>query len=271
MAVRISIGRYYSADSPIHRLDPRLKLIAAIIYMASCLFVLNVPTLLLAGALIVLAMALARVPLGRVLSQIKPAMYFLVITSLFNLFFVHTGTVLAAIGPFSFTTGGVSSAVFYTLRFLLLLLMGSLLMLTTQPMAITDAVERLFSPLERLGVPVSQATLILSIALRFVPVLSQDAQNIVVAQTARGAQLEGKGALSYARACVPLLVPLLVPLFASAVRHADNLGRAMDARCYTGGPERTHYHVMRLTRRDAVAAAVLALYLVALAAASVFA
>ena len=262
MAVRISIGRYYSADSPIHRLDPRLKLIAAIIYMASCLFVSNVPTLLLAGALIVLAMALARVPLGRVLSQIKPAMYFLVITSLFNLFFVHTGTVLAAIGPFSFTTGGVSSAVFYTLRFLLLLLMGSLLMLTTQPMAITDAVERLFSPLERLGVPVSQATLILSIAL-----LSQDAQNIVVAQTARGAQLEGKGALSYARACVPLLVPL----FASAVRHADNLGRAMDARCYTGGQERTHYHVMRFARRDAVAAAVLTLYLVALAAASVFA
>lgn len=267
MAVRISIGRYYSADSPIHRLDPRLKLIAAIIYMASCLFVSNVPTLLLAGVLIVLAMALARVPLGRVLSQIKPAMYFLVITSLFNLFFVHTGTVLATIGPFSFTTGGVSSAVFYTLRFLLLLLMGSLLMLTTQPMAITDAVERLFAPLERLGVPVSQATLILSIALRFVPVLSQDAQNIVVAQTARGAQLEGKGALSYARACVPLLVPL----FASAVRHADNLGRAMDARCYTGGPERTHYHVMRFTRRDAVAAAVLTLYLVALAAASVFA
>ena len=112
MAVRISIGRYYSADSPIHRLDPRLKLIAAIIYMASCLFVSNVPTLLLAGALIVLAMALARAPLGRVLSQIKPAMYFLVITSLFNLFFVHTGTVLATIGPFSFTTGGISSAVF---------------------------------------------------------------------------------------------------------------------------------------------------------------
>ncbi len=160
--------------------------------MASCLFVSNVPTLLLAGVLIVLAMALARVPLGRVLSQIKPAMYFLVITSLFNLFFVHTGTVLATIGPFSFTTGGVSSAVFYTLRFLLLLLMGSLLMLTTQPMAITDAVERLFSPLERLGVPVSQATLILSIALRFVPVLSQDAQNIVVAQTARGGTDRGQ-------------------------------------------------------------------------------
>lgn len=267
MAVRISIGRYYSADSPIHRLDPRLKLIAAVVYMVSCLFVTNIPSLALAAALVVAATALARVPLGRVLVQIRPVTYFLVITSLFNLFFVHTGEALATVGPVAFTTGGVSSAVFYTLRFLLLLLMGSLLMLTTQPMAITDAVERLFAPLERLGVPVSQATLILSIALRFVPVLSQDAQNIVVAQTARGAQLEGKGALGYARACVPLLVPL----FASAVRHADNLGRAMDARCYTGGPERTHYRVMRFARRDAIAAAVLALYLAALAAASLFA
>lgn len=262
MAVRVSIGRYYSVDSPIHRLDPRLKIIAAVAYMVSCLVVSNVPTLVLAALMAVAVTACARVPLGRLLEQIRPVTYFLLITSLFNLFFVHTGVVLIAAGPVVITTDSVSAAVFYTLRFLLLLLMGSLIMLTTQPMALTDAVEKLFSPLERLGVPVSQTTLILSIALRFVPVLSQDAQNIVVAQTARGARLEGKGALAYARACLPLMVPL----FASAVRHADNLGRAMDARCYTGGAGRTHYHVMRFTRRDAVAAAILVLYLVALVA-----
>lgn len=262
MAVRVSVGRYYSIDSPIHRLDPRLKIIAAVAYMASCLMVSNAPTLVLAAVAAVAAVALARVPLDRLLEQIRPVTYFLLITSLFNLFFVHTGTVLIAAGPIAITVDGVSAAAFYTLRFLLLLLMGSLLMLTTQPMALTDAVEKLFSPLERLGVPVSQATLILSIALRFVPVLSQDAQNIVVAQTARGARLEGKGALAYARACLPLMVPL----FASAVRHADNLGRAMDARCYTGGAGRTHYHVMHFARRDAVAAAILVLYLVVLVA-----
>ncbi len=260
MAVRISIGRYYSVDSPIHRLDSRLKIIAAVVYMVSCLVVSNVPTLLLAALMVAVVTACAHVPLGRLLEQMRPVAYVLLITSLCNLFFMHAGAVLIAAGPIIITTDGVSAAVFYTLRFLLLLLMGSLLMLTTQPIALTDAAEKLFSPLERLGVPVSQATLILSIALRFVPVLNQDAQNIVVAQTARGAHLEGKGALAYVRACLPLMVPL----FASAVRHADNLGRAMDARCYTGGAGRTHYHIMRFARRDAVAAAILAGYLVAL-------
>ena len=124
------------------------------------------------------------------------------------------------------------------------------------------AAEKLLAPLERAGVPVRQGTLVLSIALRFVPTLSQEAENIVAAQTARGADLENKGALAYARACVPLIVPL----FASALRHADNLGRAMDARCYTGGT-RTHYHVMRLDpRRDGAACLALALYLAALVA-----
>lgn len=267
MALRVSIGRYYSADSPIHRLDPRLKLVAAVVYMASCLFVSDPATLALAAAFALAVTALARVPLGRLLAQIRPVAYFLVLTSVFNLFFVHTGEPLVSVGPIAFTGGGVAAAAFYTLRFLLLLAMGSLLMLTTQPMAITDAVEKLCSPLERIGAPVSEATLILSIALRFVPVLNQDAQNIVVAQTARGAKLEGKGALAYVRACVPLMVPL----FASAVRHADNLGRAMDARCYTGGAGRTHYRTMRLTGRDAAAGAAVALYLAALAAAGVLA
>ncbi len=128
------------------------------------------------------------------------------------------------------------------------------------PVALADAAERLLSPLERLGVPVGQGALVLSIALRFVPTLSQEAEHIVAAQTARGADLENKGALAYARACVPLIVPL----FASALRHADNLGRAMDARCYTGG-ERTHYHVMRLdAHRDAPAIAALAAYILLL-------
>ena len=162
-------------------------------------------------------------------------------------------------GPLHIHWSGVHAAVLYTARFFLLLLAGSLLTLTTTPVALTDAAEYLLAPLERVGVPVRQGTLVLSIALRFVPTLSQEAEHIVAAQTARGADLENKGALAYARACVPLIVPL----FASALRHAENLGRAMDARCYTGG-ERTHYHVMRLVaRRDAPAIAALALYLAA--------
>ena len=174
---------------------------------------------------------------------------------------MQTGPVALRLGPVAIHADGVSAAVLYTVRFFLLLMGGSLLTLTTTPVALADAAEKLLAPLERLGVPVRQGTLVLSIALRFVPTLSQEAENIVAAQTARGADLENKGALAYARACVPLIVPL----FANALRHAENLGRAMDARCYTGGA-RTHYHVMRIDlRRDGVACAALALYVTVLA------
>ena len=263
MALRASIGQYYSADSPIHRLDPRVKLACTVVFMVSCLFVRNEATLAAAAFAVGLAIACAHVPVRRMLAQIKPIALFLVITSVINLFFVKTGALVAELGPLQIHADGISAAALYTLRFFLLLLAGSLLTLTTTPTALADAAEKLLSPLERVGVPVRQATLILSIALRFVPTLAQEADNIVAAQTARGADLEGKGAIAYARACVPLVVPL----FASALRHADNLGRAMDARCYTGGPDRTHYRVMRLKpARDLPAAIVLALYLIALIA-----
>lgn len=261
MALRASIGQYYSVDSPIHRLDPRVKLVAALAFMVSCFFVDSAATLLLAGASVFGAVALARVPVRRLLAQIRPIALFLVITSVINLFLVQTGPVALQLGPVAIHADGVSAAVLYTVRFFLLLMGGSLLTLTTTPVALADAAEKLLASLERLGVPVRQGTLVLSIALRFVPTLSQEAENVVAAQTARGADLENKGALAYARACVPLIVPL----FASALRHAENLGRAMDARCYTGGA-RTHYHVMKIDlRRDGVACAALALYVIALA------
>ncbi len=261
MALRASIGQYYSVDSPIHRLDPRVKLVAALAFMVNCFFVDSAATLLLASASVFGAVALARVPARRLLAQIRPIALFLVITSVINLFLVQTGPVALQLGPVAIHADGVSAAVLYTVRFFLLLMGGSLLTLTTTPVALADAAEKLLAPLERLGVPVRQGTLVLSIALRFVPTLSQEAENVVAAQTARGADLENKGALAYARACVPLIVPL----FASALRHAENLGRAMDARCYTGGA-RTHYHVMKIDlRRDGVACAALALYVIALA------
>ncbi len=257
MSIRASIGQYYSTDSPIHRLDPRVKLVGTIIYMVSCFFVSSIASLLLAGVAVGAVVALAHVPVKRLLSQIKPIVLFLVITSFINLFFVQTGALVFTLGPIAIHQGGIEAAILYTLRFFLLLVAGSLLTLTTTPVALTDAAEKLLAPLEHLGVPVSQGTLILSIALRFVPTLSREAEHIVAAQTARGADLENKGAIAYARACVPLIVPL----FASALRHADNLGRAMDARCYTGAG-RTHYHVMRLSaQRDYPAIALLVLYL----------
>lgn len=257
---RVSIGRYFAADSPVHRLDPRVKLIATLAYMVSCLFVHSAATLALAAATAAVAVRLSRVPARLLLAQLKPLALFLIATSAINLFFARTGTVLLALGPLQVHMGGLSAAILYTGRFFLLLVSGSLLMLTTTATALTDAAGKLLAPLERWGAPVNQVALIFSIALRFVPVLAQETDNIVAAQTARGAHLEGKSALAYARA----YVPLAVPLFASALRHAENLGRAMDARCYTG-IGRTHYHVMRLEpRRDGIAIAALLLYLAAL-------
>ena len=262
MSQRVSIGRYYSAASPIHALDPRTKIVLTAAYMVSCLAVTDPAGLMLAGAFVLAAIALTRVPLGRVLAQLRPVVFFLVVTSLFNLFFVRTGGELLAVGSLRITTGGVEAAALYTLRFLFLLLMGSLLMLTTQPMALTDAAERLLAPLARLGVPVSEGMLVLSIALRFVPTLGEDARAIANAQIARGAKLES----GRFRDRIAAFIPLAVPLFSAAVRHADRLACAMEARCYTGGGGRTHYRELRFHRRDVIAAAAFALYLVALIA-----
>ena len=262
MSQRVSIGRYYSAASPIHALDPRTKIVVAIAFMVSCLAVTDTIGLVLAGAFVLIAIALARVPVGSVLAQLRPVAFFLVVTSLFNLFFVRTGNELLAVGALRITTGGVEAAILYTLRFLFLLLMGSLLMLTTQPMALTDAAERLLAPLAHLGVPVSEGMLVLSIALRFVPTLGEDARAIANAQIARGAKLEG----GRFRDRIAAFIPLAVPLFSAAVRHADRLACAMEARCYTGGTGRTHYRELRFHRRDAIAAVAFVLYLVALIA-----
>ena len=256
------LNQYYAVDSPVHRLDPRLKLVLTVLYMCSCFFVSGPATLVLAGAAVCAAIALAHVPFGRLNAAVSPVLFFLLVTSIINLLFVQTGEELLHAGPLRITTEGVSAAVLYTARFYFLLLAGALLMLTTTAIALTDAVEALLAPLERRGAPVGEAMLVLSIALRFVPTLGADLENIIAAQTARGADLEGKGALAFAKACVPLIVPL----FASSLRHADNLARAMDARCYTGHEGRTHYHVMRLdARRDGAAIAALVAYLVLLA------
>ncbi|MDY2777815.1 MAG: energy-coupling factor transporter transmembrane protein EcfT [Collinsella sp.] len=254
MALRVSIGQYHSADSPIHRLDPRVKLAATVVFMASCFFIQSPATLMLGTAVVVAAVASAHVPLGRLFSQIRPIAIFLILTSVMNLFFVQTGEIALVLGPIRIFWGGAEAAILYTIRFLLLLIAGSLLMLTTTPTSLTDALGWLLAPLERIGVPVAEGTLVLSIALRFVPTLAREADNIVAANIARGASFEGKGPVQRARA----FIPLVVPLFASAIRHADNLGRAMDARCYTG-EGRTHYHELAFDiRRDGpfVAAAV---------------
>ena len=259
VALHISLGQSTRDRTVVHALDPRLKVVATIGYMASCLFVCDLPTALTATAALGLAAAAARTPLRRLGRQARNLAVFLVVTSLINLIATQTGPVVLEAGPLQIHHDGIRLAALYVVRFLLLLLGGSLLLQTTTPLSITDALGRLLSPLARLGVPVDHAMVVLSVALQFVPTLSRDAETIVKAQKARGAQLEKAGLLGYARACIPLIVPL----FSGALRHAESLGCAMDARCYTGSG-RTHLHVMRLDpQKDGIACALCLLYAVA--------
>lgn len=265
MALKASLGQYFSADSPLHRADPRAKIVCALIFMLSCPFIATPPQLALAFVAAGVAVGCARIPLARFAAQMRPLAIFFVVTSLINLFFVQDGAVTVALGPLAIHEGGITAAVLYTLRFLLMLAAGSLLLFTTSPTALTDGIERLLAPLDRLGASSSEIALTISIALRFVPILSQEARDVVDAQIARGAALGGSRLATYARICIPMLAPL----FSSALRHAEALGCALEARCYTGGAGRTHYRPLRIRMKNdgplIVGTAVYLLALIALA------
>lgn len=250
MALRIDIGQYYAADSPIHALDARVKLGCALACLVAVFCIGNLPQLVAGVALTTLTLRLARVPAGRVIASVRPLIVFLAVLSLFNLIFVQTGNVLATLGPLTLTTGGARAAVTYTARFALALVLGSLILLTTTPTQLADALDRLLAPLSRVGLPGHEIAMVFSLMLRFVPTLADEAAAIVDAQALRGGALDEGGPIRRVRSIVPVVVALL----ASGLRHADGLARALDARCYEGGAGRTHLHEPHLGRQEAIAA-----------------
>lgn len=238
-------------------LDPRIKVIVALMYMVGCLFVDSPLSLALAAGAFLAACAGERIPPLTVARRTKPVMLFLLVTALINLLLVKTGAPVFTLGPISVFTGGIAAAALYGMRFFLLVLAGGLLLMSNGTSALTEAVRRLCSPLEKLGVPVGALSVTFTLALRFAPILARDARSIVRAQIARGASFELAGPLERARAYIPLAVPLL----ASVTRHAEALADAMEARCYTGG-ERTSLHAMRVRLLPDIALlAVMAFYL----------
>lgn len=256
MAFRIEIGQYFPAASPIHRMDPRAKFCCMVALLISD-FLVQTPAQLALSALAACGLvALAHVPLRQVLRSVRPLVVLLAVLSLFNLFFVHTGTPLVSWGPIRITDDSLWAAVLYTCRFVVALVEGALLLLTTTPTALADAFDRMLSPLARLGVPSHQIAMIFSLMLRFIPILSDDASAIVDAQAARGGAL-GEGTM---RQRFHAIFPVLIALFASSLRHANGLSRALDARCYEGGATRTHLHPLRMRRTDWLALAVTAAY-----------
>ena len=258
MKGKITIGSYYNTDSFLHRMDPRVKLVLMVVFMVS-IFLAKLPWGLIAvAAMLVLMVAASRVPLRQV--ACKPLLFFVVLTVIVNIVLVRDGNVAFHLGPFAVTDQALMASLLLGFRIFALMLSGVVLSLTTSPVGITDGLERLLSPLEKLGMPCHELAMMYTIAIRFVPTLASEANHIMTAQAARGASLDDGKLMDRLR----FLGATMVPLFASALRHAEELACAMEARCYVGGEGRTHYHVLKVRRRDWVGIGVFCVYLVAL-------
>ena len=259
MALHITIGQYYPTDSPIHRLDPRTKLICALAVMVLVFFIRSPWALALGFAAMAGVVALSRVPIAQVARAVRPLVVMLLVLSVFNLLFRRDGAVLLSAGPLMVTTGGVRAAFLFSLRLVIGVVAATLLLLTTTPTRLTDASDALLAPLARIGLPAHELAMVFSLMLRFIPTLADEAGAIMDAQASRGGALAEGSLVQRVKAVVPVVVALL----ASSVRHAKGLARALDARCYTGGAQRGHWHPLRFCWQDAVAFLLTALYGVA--------
>ena len=251
----ITLGQYYAVDSPIHRLDPRIKIVLSILYIVIVFLCSNVLSmaLLLASALVIVL--LSRIPVKIVLKSVKPILFIIAFTAIINIFWTTgEGTPLLELGFIKIYKKGLVNALFLIIRITVLVIgTSSLLTYTTTPIALTDGIERLLSPLKKIGLPVHDFAMIMTIALRFIPTLMEEADKIMNAQKARGADFSNGNLLQRAKA----LIPILIPLFSSSIRHALDLATAMECRCYKGGEGRTRMKVLQYRASD-----ILALFLV---------
>lgn len=252
----ITIGQYYPTNSIIHKLDARVKLIATFIFMIS-LFIINKfwPYLIVVGSLIAV-ISLSKIPSKFIVKGLKPLKWIIIFTFVINIFFIP-GDTIWSLGFIKITRQGLSQAIFMALRLIFLVVGTSLLTLTTSPIELTDGIERLLNPLKKIGFPVHELAMMMTIALRFIPTLLDETDKIMKAQMSRGADFESKNIINRAKN----LVPLLIPLFISAFRRADELAMAMEARCYRGGDNRTKMKESIMTKADYIAYAIQFLYL----------
>ena len=250
MLNNITLGQFYPGSSIVHRMDPRMKILLLVGLIVGIFLAQNLLAFLPILLFLVLAARLSTVPFKMLLKGLKPLRFILIFTFVLNLFFLQGETVLLDLGFVQIKTEAVTSAVHYCLRLVLLVLASSLLTLTTAPIVLTDGLERLLSPLRVIRFPAHEMAMMMSIALRFIPTLLEEADKIMKAQSARGADFESGNLMKRAKA----MVPLLVPLFVSAFRRAGDLAMAMEARCYHGGEGRTRLRVLKMGKCDALAA-----------------
>ncbi|MBE6727066.1 MAG: energy-coupling factor transporter transmembrane protein EcfT [Ruminococcaceae bacterium] len=248
----ITFGQYYQTDSPIHRLDPRIKLVLLVLMIVFLFLAGNAWSLIFCGVMLFAAMLVSRVPFKMYLKNMKPILIIVIFTSIINLFYTDTGVTLVDWWIIHITAGGVYRALFMAFRIAQLILLSSVLTYTTTPNDLTDGIERLLSPLRFIGLrgAVHTLAMMMTIALRFIPTLVDETDKIMNAQKARGADLESGKLFERIRALIPILIPLLI----SSIRRAYELAEAMECRCYNGGVGRKRMKQMKLKLRDYIAA-----------------
>lgn len=255
----ITIGQYYYADSAIHKLDPRVKLMGTLIYVISLFVVNNILGYVLAAIALGAVIAVSKVPLKFIVKGLKAIVIVLLLTVCLNLF-LTPGIQVVHFWIFTITLEGIKTSVFMMLRLIMLIMGCSIMTLTTTPNNLTDGLEKSLKFLEVIKVPVHEIAMMMSIALRFIPILLEETDKIMKAQTARGADFETGGIIKKAKA----MVPILVPLFVSAFRRANDLAMAMEARCYRGGSGRTKMKPLKYEKSDFVSYGIIAIYLIAM-------
>lgn len=252
----ITLGQYYPADSVIHKLDPRVKLFCTLIYIISLFCLKGIAGLAVATGFLFTVIKISKVPFRFMVKGLKAIMILMLITAVFNLF-LTPGEPLVTFWIFKITAEGIQNAVIMAIRLTYLILGTSIMTLTTTPNQLTDGLEKSLMPLSKIGVPVHAIAMMMSIALRFIPILIEETDKIMKAQMARGADFESGNLLKKVKS----MIPLLVPLFISAFRRADDLAMAMEARCYHGGDGRTKMKPLHYDGRDRVAYLVILFYM----------
>lgn len=255
----ITLGQYFPGESVIHRLDPRVKIIATLMFIIELFIVDNFLGFAIAAVCLGTIIGVSKVPVSFIMRGLKPILLILMFTFALNIFMVD-GRILWQWGFLKITVEGLHLAVFMAIRLVLLLMGSSMLTLCTRPLSLTDGIERLLSPFKKIGVPAHEIAMMMTIALRFIPTLLEETDKIMKAQQARGADFETGNIIQKAKA----LIPILVPLFVSAFRIAQDLAMAMESRCYRGGNHRTRMHEMKLRGRDYVAIVLLILFMAAI-------
>ena len=260
MGSRFAFGQYYPADSLIHKMDPRCKILLTIAYMVAIFLVKSYLGYLVTAILLFSTIAISKVPLRVVLRSIRAVIFLLMFTLIINLLFYKQGTVIASWWKITITWQGIDYAIKMLFRLTMLVMGASMLTFTTTATELTDGLESLLYPLKFIKVPVHDIAIIMSIALRFIPTLVEETQKIMNAQKARGAELDTGNFFKRVRA----MLPILIPLFVSAFRRADELADALDARCYNASDKRTKMKVLKFTLKDYLAMIIVALFIAAI-------